>query len=655
MNMFKHKALALGIAMVISGTAYADVSEGVELISNGDFSSGLEGWEKGGRYMASSSPYTPDVAIVDDSQNSQALKINGVSGSNYYATVTQEVNLTSSFSSFDISFDWKVSEKESTYGANYIQIRFLNKEDVTIGYVSYWDTGIYEGHTVSYWRGDLEETQFIGVRKYLEVFDWENVSVNTSAMTGMEQSQVAKISVGFTIQNDAGQGGVMLVDNFSVIGNTDEVQAEPVDSCQLYAVNDKGLNNSQFFTVEPETLAVNPVGDMHEGYDIEALDIHPETGILYAASGDDSDNAGHLYTVNPQTGTLNDLGYTGFNEIEGLSFNNDTLWAWAKGDGLISIELPNSVGKLIIPSTVLVEDLTWDTKGTKLYLVENNTLWMSDGETVKKACDNLPGHVEALEILPNGMLLLGIHGNKSILPFQAINVETCEIVFRAGLPTENYDDVEGIAWPEKVCATQTITTQPATGKSCQEVLAMNPSSVDGFYQIDPDGNGGSEPFDAYCDMTHEGGGWTLYANHADGIATIQTRERVTPTEYGVMTSSHWQTVRDNMTTGMMFIDEHERVSTISASKLRAANCTSIQTVNNFLNLEYRGHIWHNENAGCGGTGVDYSVIKLASKTYHSYRIAGAAVYQHSFLKFDKWPYSGGHSYGQQNTLLYFIK
>jgi len=184
---------------------------------------------------------------------------------------------------------------------------------------------------------------------------------------------------------------------------------------------------------------------------------------------------------------------------------------------------------------------------------------------------------------------------------------------------------------------------------------MNPSSVDGFYQIDPDGNGGSEPFDAYCDMTHEGGGWTLYANHADGIATIQTRERVTPTEYGVMTSSHWQTVRNNMTTGMMFIDEHERVSTISASKLRAANCTSIQTVNNFLNIEYRGHIWHNENAGCGGTGVDYSVIKLASKTYHSYRIAGAAVYQHSFLKFDKWPYSGGHSYGQQNTLLYFIK
>jgi hypothetical protein len=220
MNKFKHKVLALSIAMAIFGTAYADVSEGVELIRNGDFSSGLEAWETVGNYTASISPYTPDVSIVDDSPNSQALKINGVSGSNYFATVSQDVNLTSSFSSFDISFDWKVTEKESQYGANYVMILFLNEEEVKIGQVAYWDTGRRDGHSLSYWRGDLAKNQFIGVRKYLEVFDWERVSVNTSAMTGMDASQVSKISVGFSIQNDAGNGGVMLVDNFSVIGKT---------------------------------------------------------------------------------------------------------------------------------------------------------------------------------------------------------------------------------------------------------------------------------------------------------------------------------------------------------------------------------------------------------------------------------------------------
>ncbi|MBK8997065.1 MAG: hypothetical protein IPM35_15135 [Myxococcales bacterium] len=39
--------------------------------------------------------------------------------------------------------------------------------------------------------------------------------------------------------------------------------------------------------------------------------------------------------------------------------------------------------------------------------------------------------------------------------------------------------------------------------------AQNPSLGSGVYNIDPDGTGGQAPFSVVCDMTTDGGGWTL--------------------------------------------------------------------------------------------------------------------------------------------------
>jgi hypothetical protein len=56
-----------------------------------------------------------------------------------------------------------------------------------------------------------------------------------------------------------------------------------------------------------------------------------------------------------------------------------------------------------------------------------------------------------------------------------------------------------------------------TGDDCADVLASNPGLPDGVYTVDPAGDGVG--FDAWCDMTTAGGGWTMVLRTTDdGLA-----------------------------------------------------------------------------------------------------------------------------------------
>lgn len=189
---------------------------------------------------------------------------------------------------------------------------------------------------------------------------------------------------------------------------------------------------------------------------------------------------GALYEIDRQSGALRLIGapdFTGFYEVSSLTYNpiDGTIWGWASGgvegkpaaskSGPITIDPITGKGTLVKEFPFLnptIQGVAFSNDGTKLYGVRvNNTtepygsqIWEYDVATQALLLKCHPGVVgleaEALEMQPNGLLLLASH-NKDNMGIIALDPNSCKVEASRSFKSLSYYDIESIEWPAKEC------------------------------------------------------------------------------------------------------------------------------------------------------------------------------------------------------------
>jgi len=154
------------------------------------------------------------------------------------------------------------------------------------------------------------------------------------------------------------------------------------------------------------------------------------------------------------------------------------------------------------------------------------------------------------------------------------------------------------------------TTPETSWLTCKDIYDNKNVRTSWLYYIKPSWYSW-EAFQVYCDMTHEGWWWTLFAKNKEHNWGLPVkRNPLNVNQYWVLQNDKWVAVRDSMTTWMMFFNNHNQFATMSKSNLLTKwNCVSLTDVSD-LSSTPNWHLFHYEIHWCTGSWEDYTIFNL---------------------------------------------